>query len=80
MDATRALNTLNLATINVPGQGSLLVHYVDVLQALIKYVFVQKLGDNLQDDLDDAFLENPQVTHAYKHPRAPVRAHIRMHT
>ena len=57
--ATVALNTMDIAIVNVDGEY--VVHYVDVLQALVKYIFMMKLGASVKDELDGAYLENPQV-------------------
>merc|ERR1712166_489719 len=60
-DATIALNHMDIATVDV-GNG-LEVHYVDVLTAVIKHMFMQRYDDEegVGDDLDSAFLESPQA-------------------
>ena len=45
-DATKALDEMNVATcywdLNKDGEKTLHVHYVDVLQSLVKYLFIAK--------------------------------------
>lgn len=68
-EATLALDEMNVATLywdlNNDGVKTLHVHYVDVLQSLVKYLFIAKFKGDQQgvgDELDGAFVDSPAVT------------------
>jgi hypothetical protein len=51
--------------------GTLYVHYVDTLVAVVRYLYVKKLGDEVGADLDVTMIESPELTtrivNAYPH-------------
>jgi len=59
---------MNIATVLGP-KNVLMVHYVDTLLAVVRYVFIQKLGEEVGDDIDHTMIESPELTerivHAY---------------
>merc|ERR1711871_693728 len=73
-EATIALSKMNIATV---GEApNLEVHYVDVLTAIIKYLFVKKYAgkvDGVEDALDRPFAENMSI----QEMKAEIKEHRR---
>jgi len=71
-EASSEIFKMNIA--GIEGKRGLMVHYVDTLLALIRYVYVKKLGEEIGEDLDMTLVESPELTknivHAYPHLKA----------
>ena len=52
-----------LSLVLAEGKGGVLsVHYVDTLVAVVRYLYVKKLGDEVGTDLDVTMIESPELT------------------
>jgi len=59
--ASTEIYKMNIATSESKG-GVLSVHYVDTLVAVVRYLYVKKLGDEVGTDLDVTMIESPELT------------------
>jgi len=71
-EAASELFKMNIAAVSGP-DGTLYVQYVDTLIAVVRYLFVKKLGDDVGEALDVTMIESPELTNriltAYPHLR-----------
>jgi hypothetical protein len=69
-EASTAIFKMNISASEGP-KKVLYVHYVDTLVAVVRYLYVKKLGDEVGTDLDVTMIESPELTtrivNAYPH-------------
>jgi voltage-dependent calcium channel L type alpha-1D len=61
-DKTAGSEIFHMNIASTQGPSGLMVHYVDTLVAVVRYMYVRKLGEEVGADIDVTMIESPELT------------------